>query len=181
MHIGERIALLRKRQGMTQEQLADVLGTTRQAVSKWEAGKSTPDIDYAVLMGEYFGVSMDYLILGKDTPGSNNAPQRPQAISANKRRHLNSNLFIILLTFGICIIMLLPIFAMYRQVHTYNAHQDPYLYLKEWPLLGLVILGIVLIVVGICGWIWTYRRQKKLPSLFSFLFVDVEEQNNEAK
>ena len=64
MDIGQRIMDLRKKRGMTQEHLAEVLGTTRQAVSKWESGKSAPDLDYAIAMGKYFGVSMDYLLLG---------------------------------------------------------------------------------------------------------------------
>lgn len=66
MGVGKRIAELRKKQGLTQEQLAEMLSTTRQAVSKWESEKSTPDIVYVISMGKIFGVSMDYLLLGME-------------------------------------------------------------------------------------------------------------------
>lgn len=64
MHVGKRIAELRRKQGLTQEQLGQLLGTTRQAVSKWESGKSNPDLDYVIHMGMLFRVSMDELLLG---------------------------------------------------------------------------------------------------------------------
>ena len=66
MRIGKRLSELRKKHGFTQEQLADRLGTTRQAVSKWESEKSNPDLDYVIQMGKIFGVSMDYLLLGTE-------------------------------------------------------------------------------------------------------------------
>lgn len=52
----------RRKAGMSQEQLADRLGITRQSVSKWEAGSSIPEISKLVAMSELFGVSLDYLL-----------------------------------------------------------------------------------------------------------------------
>lgn len=62
MSISERIRVLRKKNGLSQEQLADKLGVSRQAVSKWESETSFPDIEKIVLMSEIFDVSTDYLI-----------------------------------------------------------------------------------------------------------------------
>ena len=61
MQINEQIAVLRKKKGMTQEQLATVLGVTNQSVSKWESGQCCPDIGLLPRLAEYFGVSMDEL------------------------------------------------------------------------------------------------------------------------
>lgn len=64
MQIGERIQDLRKSRGISQEQLADMAGVSRQAVSKWESGQSMPDIEKVILLSDYFEVSTDYLLKG---------------------------------------------------------------------------------------------------------------------
>lgn len=65
MNLGERIFELRKKSGLSQEELAEKLGVSRQSVSKWESGNVMPDIDKALAMCELFGVSTDYLLTGK--------------------------------------------------------------------------------------------------------------------
>ena len=60
--LGERIAELRKKKGISQEELADVLLTSRQAISKWERGESDPDIGRLKDLAVYFNVSIDYLL-----------------------------------------------------------------------------------------------------------------------
>jgi len=62
MTFSEKLALLRKKQGLSQEQLADRLGVTRQSVSKWESGLSLPEISKLVALSELFDVSVDYLV-----------------------------------------------------------------------------------------------------------------------
>lgn len=62
MNLAEKLTIQRKKSGMSQEQLADRLGITRQSVSKWEAGSSIPEISKLVAMSEIFRVSLDYLL-----------------------------------------------------------------------------------------------------------------------
>ena len=57
MNIADRIQILRKSKGISQEELADKIGVSRQAVSKWESEQSTPDIEKIILLSEYFGVT----------------------------------------------------------------------------------------------------------------------------
>ncbi|MEA4888805.1 MAG: helix-turn-helix transcriptional regulator [Clostridiaceae bacterium] len=64
-----KIVELRKKAGMTQEQLADKLGLSFQAVSKWENGQSFPDILLLPELGKIFGVSIDALF-GLETPSA---------------------------------------------------------------------------------------------------------------
>ena len=66
MTLGERIALARKRAGLSQEQLGEKLGVSRQAVSKWESNQSNPDVAYVAEMCRLFGVSSDWLLLGRE-------------------------------------------------------------------------------------------------------------------
>lgn len=65
MEFGDQMRQLRKREGMTQEQLAQSLMVTRQAVSNWERGTNLPDIETLIRIATTFHVSLDLLILGK--------------------------------------------------------------------------------------------------------------------
>ena len=63
--IGKNIALLRKRKGLTQDELAKVLSVSNQAVSKWEAEKCCPDIELLPELAGFFEVSIDELLVGE--------------------------------------------------------------------------------------------------------------------
>ena len=74
MTLGEKIAKQRKENNYTQEQLADILGVSRQSVSKWESDIAYPETDKLIKLGKLFDCSMDYLLnedctdrSGKDT------------------------------------------------------------------------------------------------------------------
>ena len=64
MTLNERIALLRKQRGWSQEELADRVGVSRQAVSKWESDGAQPDLDKILLLSALFEVTTDYLLKG---------------------------------------------------------------------------------------------------------------------
>lgn len=72
MELKDRIAQARKQAGLSQEQLGEQLGVSRQAVSKWESGQANPDVDYLTRMCTLLGVSADWLLLGK-TASNNTA------------------------------------------------------------------------------------------------------------
>ena len=88
--LGERIVSLRKEKGISQEELADVLLTSRQAISKWERGESLPDIDRLKDLAVYFGVSIDYLI-GYDVESTsvNNFIDRLKKCIETKQSNIN--------------------------------------------------------------------------------------------
>ena len=64
MTLADRIQQLRKQRGISQEELADRVGVSRQAVSKWESEQSMPDMDKIILLSDYFEVTTDYLLKG---------------------------------------------------------------------------------------------------------------------
>lgn len=66
MNIANRIQQLRKEKGISQDQLANEVGVSRQAVSKWESQQSLPDLEKIIILSEYFSVSTDYLIKGTE-------------------------------------------------------------------------------------------------------------------
>lgn len=57
MRFDEKLTILRKQQGMSQEQLADRLGVTRQSVSKWESGLALPELMKIITLSEIFDVN----------------------------------------------------------------------------------------------------------------------------
>jgi transcriptional regulator with XRE-family HTH domain/uncharacterized membrane protein YuzA (DUF378 family) len=65
MSIGERLYNLRKEKGLSQEDLANELGVSRQTVSKWETGESSPDFDKIIPLCNFFGITSDELLSGK--------------------------------------------------------------------------------------------------------------------
>ncbi len=71
LKISEMIRELRTDKGISQETLADVCDVSMQAVSKWENGQSCPDITFLPLLAEYFGVSTDYLLTGRNHAAGN--------------------------------------------------------------------------------------------------------------
>lgn len=89
--IGEKIALCRKKAGMSQEALAAELNISRQAVSRWETGEATPDTDKVVQLSRLFGVTTDYLLLDEieaSAAPQTSAPQpsAPQADTLERKR-----------------------------------------------------------------------------------------------
>lgn len=62
MTLSEKLYALRKKRGLSQEQLAEQLNVSRQAISKWESGLSTPESEKLLLISNYFQVSLDYLL-----------------------------------------------------------------------------------------------------------------------
>ena len=69
MTLGAQIALLRKQKNITQEALAQRLGVTNQAVSKWESEQCCPDVTLLPKLADIFGISMDELF-GRSAPGN---------------------------------------------------------------------------------------------------------------
>ena len=66
MTMGEKILMLRKNCSWSQEELADRIGVTRQAVSRWESDSAKPDADKIIALCDLFDISADYLLRDRD-------------------------------------------------------------------------------------------------------------------
>ncbi len=120
MIMANKIIELRKKAGWSQEELADRLGVSRQAVSKWEGAQSMPDLDRVIAMSNLFGVSTDYLLKDeKDelegespTPAEENVSclRRVSMEEANEYlRHVRENAKPVALAVGTCILSPIPL------------------------------------------------------------------------
>lgn len=90
----ENIYTLRRKAGLSQEQLAEQLEVTRQTISKWEGGHSVPDLEKLRAMAEIFGVTLDELT----------GTRAPQPRTPEKRSPLPG--LILCLTGGLCLLVL---------------------------------------------------------------------------
>lgn len=85
MTLSDKIFSCRRRLGLSQEQLAEQLGVSRQAVSKWETGEATPELGKLAQLAATFGVTADWLLSEEETmPQTPPAP--PQSSDALPRR-----------------------------------------------------------------------------------------------
>lgn len=76
--LAQQIKYLRTSKNMTQDDLAEKLYISRQAISKWETGEAIPDIEKLVLLAEIFEVSLDFLILGTEQELEERSVSGPQ-------------------------------------------------------------------------------------------------------
>ena len=102
MTFGEKLSKLRKEYNYTQEQLADVLGVSRQSISKWESDLAYPETDKLIEIGKRFECSMDYLlkeeITEKTAVGASGFPQK--VMTAKNKRKAKKILAIVGIVFG---------------------------------------------------------------------------------
>lgn len=111
--LSEKIYTLRRKSGLSQEQLAEKIGVSRQAISKWEGGLSTPELEKLKALSEFFHVSIDELTSDQETdpsPGCGE-PKAPTASSRGKGNRIGIFLCLIgavcLILFGV-LLMILP-------------------------------------------------------------------------
>ena len=83
MTLGSRINEYRRQRNITQEQLAESMGVSSQAVSKWENDISCPDISVMPQLADYFNVSLDRLVRGEE-------PTRPQVLQGSAKKDINT-------------------------------------------------------------------------------------------
>ena len=105
MALSEKLYTLRKKSGLSQEQLAEQLNVSRQAISKWESGTSSPESDKLISISNYFNVSLDYL-MKEDKDQSKDTPQTEQRESAQVANRTQRSVgFIICISGIICLIV----------------------------------------------------------------------------
>ena len=130
MTIGNKIKSLRLEKQMTQEQLANELHVTRNAVSKWETDKGLPNIDSLIMLAKTFNVSLDYLIGQEEI--------LEMTIENRKKLELNKNLL-----YGIIL------FFLFSLIGTLV----PYLFYRTEPssvmVAMIIILPILYLLLGI--------------------------------
>ena len=122
MTLGERIYRLRNDRNMTQEQLAEKLGVTRQSISKWEGDLVKPEIDKLKAIAKLFEISLDELI--SDETGEKTPPETDRL-----ERQIKIYRWVSIITAGLCLIMLVIMIAvsvnLSNRIKTIEQQQGP--------------------------------------------------------
>lgn len=109
--LSEKIYTLRRKGGLSQEQLAEKIGVSRQAISKWETGMSTPELDKLKALSEYFQVTIDELTKNQAESASKNSTKETEDLTSSKAGESKIGIFFCLIgavcltLFGILTVM----------------------------------------------------------------------------
>lgn len=105
MDLAERLTLLRKENGISQQDLAEKLGVSRQAVSRWETGVSIPSVENLIALRKLYNVSLAYLI-GDEEETQPDENMSRQEVRQNRGRPFTKKKIILLAG---CIVLVLAI------------------------------------------------------------------------
>lgn len=142
MSFGNKLNNLRKKHGMSQEELADMLSITRQTVSKWELGQSLPDINYLLQLCSIFNVSSDYF-LNDDM----NKSQFVSIVSENKM-HRPQIAGIIILCISIPLLVMGIIFCSFGNIGIPFISAVDYSYMSS-SFMAFNQIGEILLIISI--------------------------------
>ena len=141
MNIADRIQYLRKVKGISQEELADKIGVSRQAVSKWESEQSVPDTDKIIIMSDFFEVTTDYILKGIETK------------KQTGKESVNANIFVMIAS-ALNFIGLIVSSALWHEKQVAMA-----------TVAGLIFMAVGCMVFGI-GLAYSTQNVKKAKKLF---------------
>ena len=173
MSLDEKIQQLRKASGLSQEQLADQLGVSRQAVSKWELNDSVPDIDKIVLVSNLFSISTDELLKDIKSEGchqeqSNGSPTASlksivKLNFANRQITIGMRVLIVGLIMLVLEFMFLPIYGWIHKtvVDGQGFYSDAINYAKVQPMPIVFTLTAIVILGGLSYMAIGYLSKKK--------------------
>lgn len=88
MEFNNKLYELRKKKGLSQEELANKVNVSRQTVSKWEIGDSTPDMEKLIALSDLFEISLDELMTGKIPVTSENASNKSEIVNVLEEKVL---------------------------------------------------------------------------------------------
>ena len=87
MNFAEKLMELRRSKGWSQEQLGEKLGVTRQTISKWELGDTTPEMEKIAILSDIFGITTDELIKGEPPKAAANTASLPEKKPTSRKFH----------------------------------------------------------------------------------------------
>lgn len=144
-NIAKAVLKIRQDNKLSQEQFAEMVGVTRQAVSRWEMGVSVPNINTLILISEKFDIPVDEMLKSGDVV---------EKIDNNKTPFKKDrNYSIVFLTIGILGLISIPFWAEWKQKKNMElfktAYEHSYDYIFEYPLSIILILALMFIGLGI--------------------------------
>ena len=160
MKFYEKITLLRKQKGLTQEALAFKLGIPRQAISKWETGECEPDISKLKELAKLFDVFIDYLLFDdyEDKIDSNETNYVNKIV-------INKNYWPIVAITSIIVLLAMILICIFVEFDLNTNHSGFIGFLESWNLEAtiikiIMIIALILLSFSICKIINIARKDK---------------------
>ena len=163
MKLSEKIVNLRKARNMSQEELAEKLGVSRQAVSRWEVGSALPDASNILQLSKLFGVSADYL-LNDDYKGEAPAPIRSKSVSSLAGTFVKKIIALCVAGFGFAGNFVIYVTSRFVEVpvpfryyhyetesyhHTWDYGYSYKYFIEEYHLELLTVMFFAMLIVGL--------------------------------
>ena len=145
MALSEKLYTLRKKSGLSQEQLAEQLNVSRQAISKWESGTSIPESDKLISISNYFNVSLDYL-MKEDNTQSKDESQTEKIVSAQAAGRTQKSVGFIICIGGIICLIVWGLLSMLNPSASNRISESSMITIDGNGV--FLILSVVAIVVG---------------------------------
>lgn len=169
MILADKIIDLRKKNGWSQEELAEQLGVSRQAVSKWESASSVPDLERIIAMSRLFGVSTDYLLKEEAEADAVPIPAVEEAPAGSVRRVsmeeasayltlVRENARPVALAVGACVLSPIPLLLLSAvgEVRPVNSA-------------AMVLIGLVLLMAVVACAITVFIRYGMKAEMYEYL------------
>ena len=169
MTLGEKLQGLRRARGLTQEQLAEKVGVSRQSLSGWETDSALPDTVNVLALADLFGVTTDYLLRpdgqGNVQPAPEEAPAAPRQTGWRmSARELGARLIVASALIGLIVLRICASF------HPADVGIDGREYtgfagfLYYYDLWWLLYLLLIVLALGLVQWFgpWLWKQGKRL-------------------
>lgn len=161
MEFNEKLQELRKKRGLTQEELAQALYVSRTAISKWESGRGYPNLDSLKGISKFFGVTVDELLCADELL------TLAQEDTRQKEKHLRDLVFG-MLDCAVAMLLFLPFFGQKGNGNIQEVSLlaldgvSSYLRIGYFALvIGMILLGIATLAFQNCQWqIWVKNKSK---------------------
>lgn len=140
--LSEKIYALRRKSGLSQEQLAEKIGVSRQAISKWEGGLSTPELDKLKALSECFHVTLDELVGGQEA----HAGGSEQEPAGTPRTGAGGRLGVCLCLIGAVCLILFGVLMIVRPSAAEHLNASSTITLNGSGM--LIALSLLLMVIG---------------------------------
>ena len=143
--LSEKIYTLRRKSGLSQEQLAEIIGVSRQAISKWEGGLSTPELDKLRALSECFQITIDELTEHRAMSVSNDT--RKENEDSGSRKTGESKIGLVLCSIGAICLILFGILTVIRPSSVGQINESSMITLNGTGI--LIVLFVLLMILGI--------------------------------
>lgn len=155
MEFHEKLQELRKKRGLTQEELAEALFVSRTAISKWESGRGYPNIDSLKEISKFFSVTIDDLL------SSEKLLSIAEKENTSNIRNICDLLFG-MLDIGTCLLIILPLYPKEVDGYIYSVNLFVYTQTLSWMHLIHWTMYITLILCGMVEILFVKRKMEKM-------------------